>query len=72
MTPHEHHILDVVTVAADDIVEGFDRQGIPDATAFAISLQVALVLLDRMQPAFRTEVAARIIARLTASQHLDA
>lgn len=72
MTPHEHHLISVVTAAADDIVEGFDRQGIPDATAFAISLQVALVLLDRMDPTFRTEVAARVIARLTHTQHLDA
>ena len=72
MTPHEQHILGVVTSAADDIVEGLDRQHIPTTTAFAISLQVALSYLDRMQPDFRTEVAARVIARLTASQHLDA
>lgn len=72
MTPHEQLLISVVTAAADDIVAGLDRQHIPTTTAFAISLQVALSYLDRMQPDFRTEVAARVIARLTASQHLDA
>ena len=72
MTPHEQHLMAVIKDAADDIVEGLDRQHIPITTAFAISLQVAISYLDRMDPLFRTEVAARVIARLTASQHLDA
>lgn len=72
MTPHEQHILGVVTAAADDIVAGLDRQRIPTTTAFAISLQVALSYLDRLDANTRTEVAARVIARLTHTQHLDA
>lgn len=72
MTPHEREILSVVTEAAADVVAGFDRNEIPTNTGFAIAFQVALDLLERMEPELRRTIAASLIARLTTAQHLDA
>lgn len=72
MTPSEREILSVVTEAADTIVAGFDLNDIPTNTGFAIAFQVALDLLDRMEPDLRHDIAAALVARLSRGQHLDA
>lgn len=72
MTPHEQRLLDVVHAAASDILAGFKREHIPTTTAFAITCQVAIDLLDRMEPGLRHDIAAALVARLSPGQHLDA